>query len=350
MNVPNFAIKMLNILIVLISASVLPVRSDSPVASAEYLKTAIRDIENINNITPELLISSKNIARPKKRKTTQRPNINTDRSDTLFVDETQPVISHNPAPALSLTKGELLALYDTAVKGGSALNAEGNLHAIEIPDNYGQSTNLHSSDLYKYPNNQNSPGYYYYYYPLKTLLEDHQNDTNYTPQHTVHSHTHLHNVKIEPVNEITGPKYKGLEPLFMAISSFIGMSLMFFFSMLMFPKFGIHKYKSRSDLIKPEVLSLSEIIFEAIEGHDCHERIYCEAGKVLKALHLNDNRFIKFFQRVSPGNVAKSIEKIRQQAQKKRKCVMIQCKRGKEKKENKQSKTNPRPIHLRRPK
>lgn len=263
--------------------------------------------------------------------------------------------NQNPVPSLSLTKGELLALYDSAVKNGNVLNTDTNTAIHEINnDNVPSTSHLDHT----YDNKAN--GYYYYYYPLKALVDDINNSTNhYTQQYTkqyadytkkqntVHSHTHLHDVKIHAMPTygavLPPPKSKAIEPLFMAISSFMGMAMMFLFSMVFLPSFK--NQKSRSG-VKPEIpqATISDVVFEAIEGHDCRERIYCEAGKILNTLNLSDNRFVRFFQRMMPNRFSRSIDRIRQEAQKKRKCVLIQCKRKGNNNVNINNKNNTKPV------
>lgn len=87
-------------------------------------------------------------------------------------------------------------------------------------------------------------------------------------------------------------KSKALEPLFMAISGFIGMAIMFFLSVIVFPKLGI--MKSRGDKYnRNEVTSIARIALQAVEGQDCAERLACELGKTARAFNLYNNRFIK---------------------------------------------------------
>lgn len=82
-------------------------------------------------------------------------------------------------------------------------------------------------------------------------------------------------------------------PLFMAISGFIGMAIMFVFSILMFPKFSI-KNKHRNDIKKNErINNLARIAIEAIEGGDCTERFACELGKSARNFNIQENRFVK---------------------------------------------------------
>lgn len=101
-----------------------------------------------------------------------------------------------------------------------------------------------------------------------------------------------HTVKITKDLMHEDKKSKALEPLFMAISGFIGMAVMFVMSVLVLPKLGIMKSRDvKQD--NPEVSSIARIALQAIEGRDCAERLACELGKTARALNLYDNRFVK---------------------------------------------------------
>lgn len=78
---------------------------------------------------------------------------------------------HRSIPSLALTKGELAALYETAVKQGNTIRLDpgnGNIihaavHEIDA-DNEKVPTNLQQE--------AEPPGYYYYYYPLKSFMDE----------------------------------------------------------------------------------------------------------------------------------------------------------------------------------
>lgn len=99
-----------------------------------------------------------------------------------------------------------------------------------------------------------------------------------------------HKVEITQLKE--DKKSKALEPLFMAISGFVGMALMFVVSMVVLPKLGMKSRNVREEN-NPQVASIVRIALQAIEGHDCRERIACELGKTARAFNLYDNRFVK---------------------------------------------------------
>lgn len=81
-----------------------------------------------------------------------------------------------------------------------------------------------------------------------------------------------------------------LEPLFMAISGFIGMTVMFVLSALILPKFSALKPRGVKD---SGMTGMMNIIFKAIEGYDCSERFACEFGKTARAFNMHNNRFVK---------------------------------------------------------
>lgn len=76
------------------------------------------------------------------------------------------------------------------------------------------------------------PGYYYYFYPIKSFSKP--PEMKPTPTTAPPPPTPL---PVHATVTMVDPPNKGMEPLFMAISGFIGMALMFVFSVLFLPKF-----------------------------------------------------------------------------------------------------------------
>ncbi|GLV34790.1 hypothetical protein CBL_09271 [Carabus blaptoides fortunei] len=213
---------------------------------AEYLQNAIRDIQQQNSdymasfVTNTRKFITPPVRHPEpRRRIYSSLNAENRRSDTIY--QTPEVTTKTRVPSLSLTKGELMAIYQSALANGNTVKLNGlsedgqqplqaAVHEIEEP--YDQ-TALHDS-VASSSNNQHS-GYYYYYYPLKSFFDELQNQVpkdDYTKldtslQSALHSHhIHQHNVKIEPIKAMMemSTKSKALEPLFMAISGFIGMA------------------------------------------------------------------------------------------------------------------------------
>lgn len=98
-----------------------------------------------------------------------------------------------------------------------------------------------------------------------------------------------------------GAPVKRFEPLFIAMASFVGVAMMFILSILFMPKFG----NVRSDVaaVKEAVeegnlSELSSVVFEAIEGRDCSERLACELGRTIRIMKLGAKpiRYAQTFQ------------------------------------------------------
>lgn len=88
-------------------------------------------------------------------------------------------------------------------------------------------------------------------------------------------------------------KPKTLEPLFMAISGFIGMAVMFVLSVLVLPKFGIKSKTKVFGKKNEKIEDFARLAIDAIDGGGCAERFACELSKTARAFHLQDNRFVK---------------------------------------------------------
>lgn len=82
---------------------------------------------------------------------------------------------------------------------------------------------------------------------------------------------------------------KSVEPLFMAIASFIGMALVFAFSVLFLPRLGSIRSRGISVLkhVPDELAALTKLVLEGIDGKDCTERIACEVGRALRKMQLD---------------------------------------------------------------
>lgn len=87
-------------------------------------------------------------------------------------------------------------------------------------------------------------------------------------------------------------KKKGLEPLFMAISGFVGMAVMFVLSAVFLPKFKILKSRDGKNKSSLEISNLTKTILLAIEGKGCMEKFSCELKKSTKIFNIfNSNVF-----------------------------------------------------------
>ncbi|KAF5300186.1 hypothetical protein FQA39_LY11220 [Lamprigera yunnana] len=284
--------------------------------SAQYLQSAIWNLEN---------------------------KINEDQSRRRMDDfQVKPLDVKKPqkVPMLSLTKGELASLYASAVAGQQYIkdvdsdSPFSNTVIHEIDDDTEPS--LHSSKPDSI--NEENDGYYYYYYPLNSFMDtSHAHELLKPHQHHIetekpgalyHAHTHQHNVHITTTKSILDhDKKKGLEPLFMAVSSFIGMAVMFVLSILFIPKFGWSKSREVKRESSPELTNIIQVVFKAIDGDDCSERVVCEMGKTAKAFNVHNNRFLKLFRRLSPTTIGWYIDRIEKYSNKNIKCAAIQCRR-----------------------
>jgi hypothetical protein len=82
---------------------------------------------------------------------------------------------------------------------------------------------------------------------------------------------------------------KSVEPLFMAVAGFVGMALMFAFSVLFLPKFGNLRSRGISALkhAPDELSALTKLVLDGINGKDCTERIACEVGRAVREMKLD---------------------------------------------------------------
>ncbi|XP_065165392.1 uncharacterized protein [Atheta coriaria] len=237
--------------------------------------------------------------------------------------------SQAAVPALHLTKSELASLYANAVHKGDTIKLDGGENhsgdpitaAVHEVDAGGHVTkpNLNAA---KRPDN----GYYYYYYPLKSFMDELASSPSVLSpsQHNVNINTP------KPPTMMMDDKKKGLEPLFMAISGFIGMTVMFILSALVLPKF--HKLKPKGwrreglQEEEEELYGIGRVALEAIDGYDCMERFACEAGKTANALGLYHNRFVKLLRRIGPVSLVRQINRLGKYTNKKYRCAAIRCK------------------------
>lgn len=87
-------------------------------------------------------------------------------------------------------------------------------------------------------------------------------------------------------------KSKALEPLFMAISGFIGMAVMFVFSMVFLPKLKPKKSREMRSFgnTYDQLYSLGAVLSEIIENYECKS---CNTHRTSKILKIHNNSFIK---------------------------------------------------------
>ncbi|XP_066158738.1 uncharacterized protein [Euwallacea fornicatus] len=266
-------------------------------------------------------------------------------------------------PPLQLTKGELAAIYEQALIKGDTVKLDtgdsGLVQALvhhideeeptETPNVANYKHHDHDPPADPHPNHEavsEDSGYYYYYYPIKTFTDEitsqpsddhygshhlqhyhHSKETStYKPPYTYHSHHHQHNITIQHPED--KKEMKPMEhPLFMAISGFLGMAVMYVVMSLL-PKLGsISKPKVGNGVKKKEQLDdFARFALNAIEGN-CAERFACELTKTARSFELEENRFYKLLKRVAPGTFGRYIKNSAKYANKQLQCTAIPCRK-----------------------
>ncbi|XP_075218948.1 uncharacterized protein LOC142323338 [Lycorma delicatula] len=222
---------------------------------------------------------------------------------------------------LPLSKQELLALYHAALSKGTSLNVS------TMP----MLTNSNEHDIINPSNQGTLPGYYYYFYPIKSFMN---NDTQHQQQQELGD---MANMMMQTQGQgmvMPGSPVKRFEPLFIAMASFVGVAMMFILSILFMPKFG----NIRSDVAavkevteEGDLSDLSKIVFEAIEGKDCSDRLACELGQAIRVMKLG-SKPIRAIEIFLPPNLAKQLALVRKSVNKRERCDFIPCKEKTEKK------------------
>lgn len=131
-------------------------------------------------------------------------------------------------------------------------------------------------------------GYYYYFYPIKSFMTNAAQ--NNASVNTMMPMTMIPNGMSTDMMMTDGNSEKSIEPLFIAMASFVGVAMMFILSILFMPKFGNLSSRGEAALknAPEEMVTLSRIIGEAIEGKDCSDRIACEVGKAIRIMKLGN--------------------------------------------------------------
>ncbi|XP_049805183.1 uncharacterized protein LOC126248332 [Schistocerca nitens] len=234
-----------------------------------------------------------------------------------------------PAPPLS--KEELSALYQAAIKKGATLDLSGLTDIVAKNPQVSSGLQDLSKLLQNYGPASTSgviPGYYYYFYPIKGLVKQEESNKQNeasgmkNDMSTSQSMTDMVHMDASEMSD----SQKNVEPLFMAIAGFIGMAVMYIVSVLFLPKFGSLRSREIVALKSaPDDLSgLTKVVFEALDGKDCSERIICEIGQTIRRMQL-DRKSIRVMELLLPPGPAKQLQKIRQAASKREKCAFVQC-------------------------
>ncbi|XP_015523274.2 uncharacterized protein LOC107226840 [Neodiprion lecontei] len=215
-------------------------------------------------------------------------------------------IVKEPAP-LGLTRKDLAILYSKALQQGSPLS----LSLVKNSFPHGQVPQIIGNQLRL---NSGPPGYYYYFYPLKSFMNELQVNHAYN--------TIQHNIKPQHADLTAASSEKQVaNPLFMAISGFIGMALIFMASVLFLPK--IENFASRNS--SNEYFQLSKVAWDAIEGRDCSERFACELNKLVVNYKFS-KRTRRFLENVVPNNLRRQMIRLRKSTKNRPECRLITCK------------------------
>nr|CAD7261321.1 unnamed protein product [Timema shepardi] len=211
-----------------------------------------------------------------------------------------------PPPPPPLSKGELEALYQAAVNKGTTLDLASlfkdtsitqdlqGLQSLAAPAQAGHETLKDST-------NANTPGYYYYFYPINSFNKGEEKNNN--KENVAFATNQVPSVKPQFAEMVPtammllegGTNDRTVEPLFVAMAGFIGMALMFVFSVLFLPKFGTLRSRGITALknVPDELSALTKLVLEAIDGKDCSERIVC-----LKAVITHRDRIVKGYRHI----------------------------------------------------
>ncbi|XP_012258159.2 uncharacterized protein LOC105687270 [Athalia rosae] len=218
----------------------------------------------------------------------------------------KPVQMLKDPPSLGLTRNDLAMLYRTALHQGSPVK----LSSFSNQPNSALAPQIVGNQLRL---NSGHPGYYYYFYPLKTFMNEIQGDQGYTAIQQ--------SVQPDNFNVATESSEKQVSnPLFVAISGFVGMALIFMASVLFMPRFGSMESRNSSS----NFFQLSRVAWEAIEGRNCSERFACELNRVAVNMELSI-RSRRILENVVPNNLRRHMIRMRKSKKKRQECRLIKC-------------------------
>ncbi|XP_011296768.1 uncharacterized protein [Fopius arisanus] len=144
-----------------------------------------------------------------------------------------------------LTKGQLHSIYKQAAQGNSI-----SMESLKNVLAGGQLPLRNANNLEE----NVKPTYAYYFYPMKSFMND------------VRNHNGAGDLQMESTNPFhESQKQMVMNPLFMAISGFVGMALVFMLGVLIMPRL-FPDFKSR--FVHDELLDLTKTVSDAIEAYN----------------------------------------------------------------------------------
>ncbi|XP_051161097.1 uncharacterized protein LOC127281428 isoform X2 [Leptopilina boulardi] len=151
---------------------------------------------------------------------------------------------------LGMTKIQLAAMYENALKKGSPVGLVPLL--TNSISSQGKTPRVTSNQL-EIPT---SPQYSYYFFPLQSFGNELRNNYGYK---TIPDNV-MQDTKIMETNkEMTNP-------LFVAVSSFIGMALLFMMGVLLFPQ--VKNFVPREQRENDLLLQLTTFVLEAVDSRN----------------------------------------------------------------------------------
>ncbi|EFN66972.1 hypothetical protein EAG_15329 [Camponotus floridanus] len=159
------------------------------------------------------------------------------------------------AEPLVLTRAKLAALYKQALEKGSAISVAALTQALNAAGNGNTTPQVGHLQLpAKYPL------YNYYFFPLKSFASELQGD---------HNQQQAAIVPIYTATETAGNTQKQLmNPLFVAIGTFISMALLFMMGVLFLPKLPHFELFNARVADNDDFLRLATFVMNAIDGRN----------------------------------------------------------------------------------
>ncbi|XP_033196987.1 uncharacterized protein LOC117160377 [Bombus vancouverensis nearcticus] len=180
----------------------------------------------------------------------------TDLSFSQYHEPHIPIVTKVKNPeVLGFTRAELAAMYKSALEKGSTISLSSLTNALssgEVP----QITQTHV----EFPIKQ--PLYQYYFFPLKTFMSEFKKDRGYK---TIPAHAY------DKTEAAQTTQTQLSNPIFVAISTFVTMAIVFMMSVLFLPKITqLEIFPARS--IQDDFFYLTNIVTNAIERYNLLEK------------------------------------------------------------------------------